>query len=359
MLWSSRILSRLETLNIMSSSTVPGPSTSELIDILRRCPNLRQFAMSSEIRVSDTILSKVEIAHLPALKSFQLSVRDAETFNEIISSVRIPKCTRFDLMCHAAEGIFFNEAGHFTSALLSAIQFVPEIKLSLSVFTPTLSERHTEDDPGPGIKVTLHSNSAWKILASLIDAAGPVPWPPIDATIATFHSFPSLRVVNILNKMPSVTRLVLRGDSDEFITHLSHPILNEGNYEWALPNLKELQLQLCFHNNLALLLDLAKQRKKGADRNRGDGVRLGLSTKLEMIHILLPLSFHRIADTKSFYLALRAPKGEDGAQLGLPTKPETTLVPLPLSVHRMADTESFYPALLALKGEDGARNLID
>ncbi|KAG8981837.1 hypothetical protein FRB93_008325 [Tulasnella sp. JGI-2019a] len=318
MLWSSRILSRLETLNIISSSTVPGPSTTELIDILRRCPNLRQFAMSSEIRVSGAIPSKVEIARLPALKSFQLSVLDAETFNEIISSVRIPKCTQFDLMCHAAEDIFSDKADHFTSALLLAIQFVLEIRLELSVSELTLSGRHTENDPGPGIKVTLHSNSAWEILASLIDAAAPVPWPPINARITTYHSSPSLQVVNLLHKMPSVTRLVLLGDSDEFITRLSYPILNEGNYEWVLPNLKELHLSQCPKNNLALLIDLAKQRKTGVVRDRGDGVRLGLSTKLEMIR-----------------------------------------VPLPRSVHRMAKTGSFYPALQALKEEDGARNLID
>ncbi|KAG8988198.1 hypothetical protein FRB94_003218 [Tulasnella sp. JGI-2019a] len=124
--WSSRLLSRLETLSISSRDAHFAPTTSEITAILRQCPDLRAFSLfelgGDEIHVSGAAPSEAETVHLPALTSFVLQLRNAEVFNRIISSIRIPACTEFDLECFYSTGNPFSSgARHFTSALSSAI----------------------------------------------------------------------------------------------------------------------------------------------------------------------------------------------------------------------------------------------
>ncbi|KAG8989879.1 hypothetical protein FRB94_013906 [Tulasnella sp. JGI-2019a] len=263
MLWSSRLLSRLETLAIVGSHNVPGPSTNELTDILRRCPKLRAFRMKSfaEIRVSQ---SKGGVAHLPALESFELYLNDAEGFNQIISSLRIPECRKFDVRCfNVTRNVFSNDTSHFTNAFLSAVPSSSNVSLLLDAFELDLFERRTEGDVR--INFSLNGDSVWEMLDPLIElTAGSVPWPPIHADIDLKYTIP-FQVANILHKMPSITKLRLRGNSDQYITQLSHPTLNDGKYEWVLSNLRELILDNCPENDLQIFADLSGNRQAGAD----------------------------------------------------------------------------------------------
>ncbi|KAG8986634.1 hypothetical protein FRB94_002633, partial [Tulasnella sp. JGI-2019a] len=116
--WDSGILSRLETLKISRSRSWFGPSTSEITDILRRCPKLRTFGLHySEPHVVGAVPSEAEAVYLPALTSFSLNLSHASAFRQIISSVRIPACIDFRLVCgRLTSSIFPNEADHLTAA---------------------------------------------------------------------------------------------------------------------------------------------------------------------------------------------------------------------------------------------------
>ncbi|KAG8992481.1 hypothetical protein FRB94_011585 [Tulasnella sp. JGI-2019a] len=288
--WNSQIISHLETLKISGWSTIhPGPSTREIIVILRRCPKLRTFELhylgdEELLHDSDSTLSLMEVVHLPFLTSFTLELDNPEAFSQIISSVRIPACTSFNLHCdNPISDILLNNS-HLTAVLLSTIRSVPEISLKLKGSTLALNNW--------SIDITLSHNSPSENLAWLMKhTAGSVRWPPIDANITCDDSLPFPRVADLLHTMSSTTKLTLRGNSDEYITLLSHPTLNNGIHEWVLPNLRELSLEDCLQNSLQLLRDLPRRRKEGADIDRGDGVLLGLPAKLNVIHPLRTM-FH-------------------------------------------------------------------
>ncbi|KAG9032433.1 hypothetical protein FRB95_001486 [Tulasnella sp. JGI-2019a] len=301
--WNSRLLSQLEKLTIMGSPTVPGPSTSELTYILRQCPRLYKFVMitSGEIRVLGDTRSEVGIAHLPALGSFTLHLENPRAFNRILSSVRIPECTMFSLECsHATRNIFSNEISHITTALLSVIRSTPNISLSLSLSELNLTGRRTEDDPG--IDITLNSDSPWEIPASLIELS--VLWPPINAYICC-NELPSLQVADLLRRIPSITKLHLTGNSDQYIAQLLQPTLNNGKYEWVLPNLRKLWLDDCPESSLSLLTALVERRREGIETDQGEGVRL----RLDKVHVAVPY-WGRNQEMGTFYSALRMLKGE-------------------------------------------------
>ncbi|KAG8992389.1 hypothetical protein FRB94_011635 [Tulasnella sp. JGI-2019a] len=309
--WSSRLLSQLETLTIMGSPTVPGPSTSELTYILRQCPRLYEFVMttSGEIRVLGDTRSEVGIAHLPALESFTLHLQNPEAFNRILSSVRIPGCTTFSLECsRATRNIFSNEISHITTALLSAIRSTPDISLTLSSSHLNLFGRYTEDDPT--IEISLIGDSPWEILASLIELS--VLWPPINAYICC-NELPSLQVADLLRRTPYITELHLTGNSDRYIAQLLQPTLNNGKYEWVLPNLGKLWLEDCPENSLSLLTALVERRREGIEMDQGEGVR----SRLDKVHVAVPYC-GRNQEMRPLYSALRMLKGEhwDGDMMG-------------------------------------------
>ncbi|KAG8991381.1 hypothetical protein FRB94_012552, partial [Tulasnella sp. JGI-2019a] len=274
--WSSQLLSRLETLKISGSKPRPGPSTSEIINVLRRCPELHTFKLSYKgeggIRVSDAAPSEAEVVHLPALISFTLNLDNTNAIKRIISSIRIPACTCFHIFCHdPASNIFSNEASHLASALVSAIQSAPEISLD-----------------SPLIDISLGTYSPSEDLTWLIEhTAESTPWPPIVARIFCDDTLSFPQVAELLRKIPLITKLMLLGDSDQYIAHLSYPILSHGIHEWFLPNLRELRLEGCPGNTPQLLINLSSKRQEGAGIDRGDGVPLELPMKLEILHLQL------------------------------------------------------------------------
>ncbi|KAG9026062.1 hypothetical protein FRB95_009465 [Tulasnella sp. JGI-2019a] len=292
-LWSSQLLSRLETLKISSLRTQLGPSISQIIHILHQCPELRAFQLRCpNVLATGAMSSEMEAVHLPSLISFSLSLDDANAFSRIVTSVRIPACKEFTLWCcNVLPNILSNEASHFTAVLLSVIQSAPGISLTLQGSMLDLKSRSAID-------IHQTSDSPW-----LIDlATGSISWPSIDAEIVcNTISFP--QVADLLRKMPSITKLALIGDSDQYISYLSYPTLNNGIYEWVLPNLRELSLEYCPKNTLQPLVDLSDKREQGAEMDRGDEVQLGLPMKLEMIYV-------EMMSGGSFYKALRELKGD-------------------------------------------------
>ncbi|KAG8999692.1 hypothetical protein FRB94_005995 [Tulasnella sp. JGI-2019a] len=288
-LWSSRLLSGLETLAIVDSNFRFSPSSTEVMNVLRRCPELRDFELvhnnQEDIHTSFDTSTEEDIVHLPLLTSFTLDLDSAEAFGRIISSVRIPACTRFYLKCsNTTRNIFSNKTNHLTAALLSTIRHLPKISLSLLPSTVVLSG--WQDLKINAIDIDLAHHTPWEDLVCLIECTGAeVTWPPISASITCEEPLPFLQVAGILRRMPSIVRLELTGDSDQYITQLAHPTFSNGIYKWVLPNLKELKLHDCPHNSLQPLIDLSRRHHRGVDMDRGDGLRLELPIQLEKIRV--------------------------------------------------------------------------
>ncbi|KAG8997365.1 hypothetical protein FRB94_005994 [Tulasnella sp. JGI-2019a] len=286
--WGSRLLSGLEKLSITESSSRSCPSSSDIVDVLRRCPKLRRFELvhsGEDIYTSFGTSTEEDTVHLPLLTSFTLDLDNAKTFSEIISSVRIPACTELYLNCpKPTTNIFSNKINHLTAALLSAIQHASKISIGFSLYSLTLSAWH--DSIGEVVSIALTHHTPREDLVRLIECAGAeVTWPPISASIECDEYLPFLHVTSILRRMPSIATLELTGDSDEYITQLSRPTFSDGIHQWVLPNLKDLILQDCPNNSPQLLIELSGRHHRGVDMEEGDGLRLGLPVKLEKIHV--------------------------------------------------------------------------
>ncbi|KAG8986969.1 hypothetical protein FRB94_002320, partial [Tulasnella sp. JGI-2019a] len=182
--WSSRLLSGLETLNICWQGDLPGPSASQITDILRRCPGLRNFEFRQsayqDTPASGTSPPLAEVVHLPALTCFRLEHSNAEMFSSIISSVSIPACSKFHLRCCSSTyNIFSSKISHLKAALLPTLQTFPDVELILSHLT--LQLRGSNDQNDSYIDILLFHESAWENLACLIESNGTtVTWPPIN-----------------------------------------------------------------------------------------------------------------------------------------------------------------------------------
>ncbi|KAG8987813.1 hypothetical protein FRB94_001447 [Tulasnella sp. JGI-2019a] len=305
-----QMLSGLETLKISNRRNL-GPSVSELIGILRRCPALRVFELrytdSSKMHTSSIPPSEVEVVYLPTLISFTLSLDHAEAFSQIISSIHIPACKTFELECNEPlHNILSTRASHLTPAFLSVIQTTPEIWLWLQGRLLRLCNASK-----PGINISLAHYSPWEDLSWLHEptTAEAVTLPPIYADI-TCNDTPFLQVADLLHNLLSITTMTLTGNSDQYIAHLSHPTLRNGIHEWVLPNLRALRLDACLENSLQLLADLSDKRHQEADMDRGDGVGLGLPRQLEWIYVP-EKGRDRKLWTGPFYTALQELKGDD------------------------------------------------
>ncbi|KAG8998399.1 hypothetical protein FRB93_013771 [Tulasnella sp. JGI-2019a] len=165
--WSSRLLSGLETLALIGSNFGFSPSSSEVMNVLRRCPELRDFELvhgdQEDIHTSFDTSTDGGIVHLPLLTSFTLDLDNAKAFSGIISSVRIPACTRFHLnYSKPTRNIFSNKTNHLTAALLSTIRRLPKISLSLSSSTVVLSG--WQDPKNNVIDIALAHLTPWEDL---------------------------------------------------------------------------------------------------------------------------------------------------------------------------------------------------
>ncbi|KAG9027908.1 hypothetical protein FRB95_007070 [Tulasnella sp. JGI-2019a] len=306
-LWSSQLLSGLETLKISASNLSHHPSTSHITDVLRRCPKLLAFELQYQGEIDHhtsvaTRSSEAEAIHLPHVTSFTLDLDDMGAFKHIIASVRIPACARFALGCRSATcNIFPNEAHHIVIALLAVIRRLSCIELGLSA--SSLALVGWGDGCDPVIDIYLAHSSPWEELAWLTKpTATSVLWPSIEANISCDDPLPFPQIADLLCNMPSIVKLELVGNSDSYISQLSHPILNKGVYEWVLPNLRELWFEDCPENSLQLFLDLVGNRQGGVDMDGGDGVPLVLPKKLEKLYVRGP---HQNSMAGSFYTALR------------------------------------------------------
>ncbi|KAG9001456.1 hypothetical protein FRB94_004771 [Tulasnella sp. JGI-2019a] len=139
-IWSSQILSRLETLKIIETDVwLRDTSSNDIIDVLRRCPELHSFELNCPnrtFRVSG-VIPETEAAHLPLLTSFDLDLGDAEVLSRIIASVRIPACTKLYLACDDPTSNIFSH--HIMTILSSAIRPLAKIELWLSISYLVLS----------------------------------------------------------------------------------------------------------------------------------------------------------------------------------------------------------------------------
>ncbi|KAG8988199.1 hypothetical protein FRB94_003217 [Tulasnella sp. JGI-2019a] len=312
--WNSHLFARLETLSIITTLAFLAPTTDEITAILRQCPELREFSLikpgGDEMRVPAATLAETEVVHLPVLTSFGLCLLNDEAFNRIISSVRFPACTKFDFKCYRpASSIISGGTGHLTAVLSSKIQSLLNISL---ILTPRGLDLVGTRGPGNSrFSLFISHTSSWEDLAQLIEhITGSIRWPPVQASISCQDSIPFLQVADLLRRIPSITKLNLIGHSDRHIALLSQPILNNGRYEWVLPNLEGLYLEGSAQNDVQLLIDFQAKRQEGAGMYRGDGVPLGLPTKLETIYVSGPFREKQL-DIGPFYTALQELKGED------------------------------------------------
>ncbi|KAG9001703.1 hypothetical protein FRB94_004582 [Tulasnella sp. JGI-2019a] len=309
---NSHLLSRLVTLKMSGSLISSGASTSEITGMLRRCPELCTFKLEysgkEEIPVLGGIPSEIEVAYLSALTSFTLRLENAKAaFSRILSSVRIPSCTQFDLRCcDPTSSIFSDTTCDFADVLLSTIQRLSEITLALSPSELKLIGSH--DQNNLAISIYSEQSRPWEDLAQLIRRTGAtVTWPPITAEIRCHEPLLFLHVADLLRKMTSIVKLHLVGNSDQYITLLADPMPSNGTHEWVLPNLKELSLEACPENSLQLLRELSRARNGVDNVGQRDRVWLGLPAKLKIN--VCPAWILR--EREPFYTALWELKGED------------------------------------------------
>ncbi|KAG9018662.1 hypothetical protein FRB95_005945 [Tulasnella sp. JGI-2019a] len=281
---NSYLLSRLVTLKISGSHVWSGASTSEITDMLRRCPELRTFELESdddEILVSGVVPSEAEAAHLPVLTSFTLQLDNAKAaFSRILSSVRIPACSQLNLRSYdSTSKVFSNATDHLTDMLSSTFQSLSKISLTLSPLT--LKVAGFRGHSNSAIRIYLDHDLPWEDLAWLVGRASTtVTWPPITAEIRCREPLPFLHVADLLRRMPSIIELTLIGNSDQYITLLANPTPDNGAHGWVLPNLRELILKDCPENSLQLFRELSRARNGGENVDQGDRARLGLPAKL-------------------------------------------------------------------------------
>ncbi|KAG9020463.1 hypothetical protein FRB95_004197 [Tulasnella sp. JGI-2019a] len=306
---NSHLLSRLVTLKMSGSYIWSGASTSEITDMLRRCPELRTFELESdEGEIPVSMPSDAEAVHLPVLTSFTLQLENAQAaFSRILSSVRLPACTQFDLWCcNSTSNVFSDATCHITDGLSSTIQRLSDISLRLSSSKLELLGSH--DQSNSTVSINVEHNLPWEDLAQLIrHTSATTIWPPIIATILCHEPLPYLPVAGLLCRMPSIVELKLVGNSDPYITLLANPTPSNGANEWVLPNLRKLSLDSCPENSLQLFRDLSRARNRGGNMDEGDRVRLGLPAKLRTN--VYPDWIPR--DREPFYAALRELMGED------------------------------------------------
>ncbi|KAG9002894.1 hypothetical protein FRB94_003517 [Tulasnella sp. JGI-2019a] len=302
--------SGLETLTISAENLSQPPSTSRIMDTLRRCPNLIAFELRYrgewDNYISVTPL-EVETIDLPSLTAFTLDLDDAVAFRQIIASVRIPACITFVLRCRNTTGnIFRNEAEHLTIALLSTFRRIAYMDLRLSASNLALTGWF--DTYKPVINIYLRHDSPWEDLAWLINptATGSGSWPPIDAKISCDDSLLFRQIIDLLRGMPSIRTLEFAGNSDQYITQLSRPTL-DGIHDWVLPNLRELWISDCPRNSTELFIELQRKLQGGVDMDRGDELTLVLPRKLEILCVRRPDGF-KIAGP--FYAAFRELYGD-------------------------------------------------
>ncbi|KAG9024354.1 hypothetical protein FRB95_011621 [Tulasnella sp. JGI-2019a] len=194
---SSQLFSGLETLTIAGARVSPGPSTNEIVDVLRRCPELCAFELDysgeEEIRTSDAIPSEAEEAHLPLLTSFNATLTNATALNRIISSIRVPACSEFTLACNdPTNHIFSNESTHFTTALFSTIHRLSRMWLKFDADGFSMDGQDDESDAG--IDTLLVRGSPLENFALILEhGTKSGPWPPTYADISCKNSVPFLQ----------------------------------------------------------------------------------------------------------------------------------------------------------------------
>ncbi|KAG9002470.1 hypothetical protein FRB94_003830 [Tulasnella sp. JGI-2019a] len=311
---NSHLLSRLLTLKMSGSCIWSGTSTSEITDMLRRSPELRTFELEysgdDKIRVSGGIPLETEAAYLPVLTSFTLQLKHAKAaFSRILSSVRIPACTQFNLRCsNPTRNIFSNATCHLTDLLASTIQGLSDISLTLS--ESKLELIGSQDQSNLAVNIDFNHNLPWEDLAWLIrHTSSTVTWPSITAKIWCHEPLPFLPVADLLRRMPSIVELTLVGYSDPYISLLVDPTLSNGVNDWVLPDLRELSLEAYPSNSLQLVRELSRVRNGEGEMDQGDRVRLGLPAKLKT-------NVHDDGVRRKrepFYTASRELRGEDWA----------------------------------------------
>ncbi|KAG8874625.1 hypothetical protein FRB97_005766 [Tulasnella sp. 331] len=305
--WGSTLFSQLEVLFFTSSSII-GPSTEELADILQRCPNLLTFELERNpprnvTTLANVLSSNLEPVHLPLLNSFKIDVSDACALSDILSCVHMPACTNLTVTCRGGtEGnqVFSDRTRGLALLLSSLLQSAPTLGVYLSSECLILS---FEGDSRVKICLLDHM-SPWNELTSL---TWMVILPPITITVLCSGMLFG-QAAQSLHSIPSVASLTLIGDSDHYITFLSDPTLKDGIYRWVLPNLTELVLEGCGDNDPQLLMDLAGKRSgRGGFAWRRDG-ELGPPTRLRKLRVVMTDGTGRRC-----YDGLRAYRGDNWA----------------------------------------------
>ncbi|KAG9027092.1 hypothetical protein FRB95_008140 [Tulasnella sp. JGI-2019a] len=284
-LWSSKLLSRLETLEIVGLYLGLCPTMHETLDILRRCPELHTFNLRYHYddRIPPSSIaspSESEVVHLNLLSSFTLRLENPAAFRRIISTARIPACTEFNLYCDSPSiNLFSNETSHVTIVLSSALQSLSESLLTLSAYKLEVFGHNGRER----VKyLSLGGKPPWENLAWLMDR-GEATWLPSAVKIQCDVDLSFSQAADFLRRCPSITNLKLTDHLNPYMTLLTDPMLNNDTYEWVLPNLRELSLQRCPMIDLQLLEELESRRQGGVGIDREPGRRLALPARLEKI----------------------------------------------------------------------------
>ncbi|KAG9029838.1 hypothetical protein FRB95_004790 [Tulasnella sp. JGI-2019a] len=270
--WDSGLfLSRLHTLKI-SGSECSGPSTYQMVQILRGCPGLTHFSIFCHFFVDveeDTIPTSLQPINLPAINDFSLH-HSPEGLNYILKIIRIPTCARFHISSlNTMENVFSGTDRHLIPVLSPIVLSAASVWIMIST-----GELMYRVHPAGGEESRSAFSISLKLYHQLEDASplsslAPIPGfihsatlsKPISLTIAT----PGISLTKLFTTLHShfITKINVREHGhagEDIISFLAQPVVVRGTLHWRVPTLRELSFEGCYDVPLHEVLSLVESR---------------------------------------------------------------------------------------------------
>lgn len=276
--WSSPILFGLRQLKLSCVPEGLGPSLSQIMDILRGCPNLEglclNFVSLTSLRDRQSPPNETPIT-LPRLKTLHL--REEET-EHILFLLHLPFCTQYALVWDPFSNPDLGDvASAFGSSLVTAQSLditvgpprLQGIKL-LSLGPTSSSTRDTLfllQSPTRSLRHVMFTSGIVQIIENVVDRVV-----PIALTLASFGDLSLEDVAVILWRLPGVHSIHL-DDMEDSEVRVMMGLLSSSQRAggvhdcWLCPNLRSLRLTRTHPYEVETdLVRLAEERLKASER---------------------------------------------------------------------------------------------
>ncbi|KAG8885833.1 hypothetical protein FRB98_001614 [Tulasnella sp. 332] len=272
LLWDSSLLSHLHSLHVYGDASSVGPTTSQMVQILKACPDLVHLVINcymTGLEDETTIPIDFQPIELPDLKVFSLRL-DPTGLQYILQVTHIPACARFYISGPLpTENIFSGDIDHHIPIFLPIIASANSIYIHLGAIE--LSYRAcAAEDSSPHVlfsvqlkhQFSILEGSYWSTLTWMLDHIHP---PSLSIPVALSIETPSLPLTQLFTQLWAypVTSLSIMGngiDEDNIIPYLTQPVMVDGTLRWRLPTLSELSFEWRYNVNASEILSIVEGR---------------------------------------------------------------------------------------------------